>query len=451
MLPRLDHRVSDPKVHGLTLAAAYEALLDWPRNFYHLLDVVRTRQRKDKVDNLTAFGSLYSRQLSHDWQLAPFMFVQDAFDQYMMNDPSLCASLLKSKRSRGLTGLADRLPYMSLEAAAKLLGIGAARLGELMQQGVLRRYNNSSSIVVMVKRSEVETLRESWRELLMPMEVSIRLGIYYDPIIALAENGLLEGRKGIGPGNGQNWGFTASSVDALVEKVAARVEVRDGKQAGSAVDLVQAVQRTSAYGMNTAQMLKAIIDGELAVFIISTDWRLGDLLFEERVLDRFIEVLLVRLRWVTREEFARRMGVKRSMITKWVANGLLVRTTQTAQSRFFDGDHVDQFVADHVFSEEAAVLLAIPECTVRYWATHGRLHPVSGPGVDDCHRFLFSRADLYLLRPENRLNTEAAASLYGVTFKVLTAWIKQGKVKPVSGPDIDGTGKYLFLRDTIKG
>jgi len=378
------------------------------------------------------------------------MFVQDAFDQYMMNDPSLCASLLKSKRSCGLTGLADRLPYMRLEAAAKLLGIGAARLGELMQQGVLRRYNNFSSIVVMVKRSEVETLRENWRELLMPMEVSIRLGIYYDPIIALAENGLLEGRKGIGPGNGQNWGFTASSVDSLVEKVGARVEVRDGKQTANAVDLVQAVQCTSAYGMNTAQMLKAIIDGELGTFVTSTDWRLGDLLFEERVLDRFVEMLLARLGWVTREDFAHRMGVKRSMITKWVANGLLVRTAATAQTRFFDGDYVHRFVADHVFSEEAAVLLAIPECTVRCWATHGRLHPVSRPGVDDCHRFLFNRADLYLLRPENRLNTEAVARLYGVTFKVLTAWIKQGKVKPVSGPGIDGTGKYLFLRDALE-
>lgn len=445
----VEHHVSEPKLNARVLAAAYHALTGWPTNFHRLLDAVRVVNESSDTDSLRAFKSLYSRQLSRDWKIAPFAFVQTAFDEYMINDPSLCASFLQLKRVRGRNELYERGPYLTLDAASEHLGIGAKRLGELMHKGVLRQYNNPKSSFIMVSRSEVEALRNRWNELLSLMEVRIRLGICYDAIIALIQEGLLDGGKERGPSNSQKWEVTASSVEKLIGRVSTRVEIRPQDRIGNAIDLVQAVQRTSTYGMTIALILKAVVDGELNAFVFDPDWRLGNLMVEEREMERFVEALLSRLGWVTREEFACRMGVKRSMITKWVVNGLVVRTDETAEVRFFDADYVARFVAEHVFSEAAAAILGIAVHTVTQWAVKGRLHPVSGPGIDDCHRFLFRRSECWELRPENRLSSREAAALYGINVKAFMQWIEQGKVTPISGPGIDRTETYVFLKSSM--
>ena len=80
------------------------------------------------------------------------------------------------------------------------------------------------------------------------------------------------------------------------------------------------------------------------------------------------------------------------------------------------------------------------------WARNGRLRPVSGPGIDGGHRYLFRREDVDRLRPENRLTAPELAQAIGLSRAQLFQWIQQGKVTPVSGPGIDGMAHYLFLR-----
>ena len=81
----------------------------------------------------------------------------------------------------------------------------------------------------------------------------------------------------------------------------------------------------------------------------------------------------------------------------------------------------------------------------------GRLQPLAGPEIDGGHRYLFRRSDLEALRPAQRLSAPQKAKQLGISRSQLVQWIKQGKVKPISGPGIDGCGRYLFVGEAIIG
>jgi hypothetical protein len=68
------------------------------------------------------------------------------------------------------------------------------------------------------------------------------------------------------------------------------------------------------------------------------------------------------------------------------------------------------------------------------------------PAVDDCHRSLFRREDVEGLRREHRRTAPQMAKLLGISRSQIAARIRQGKLKPVSGPGISGCGHYLFIR-----
>jgi len=113
-------------------------------------------------------------------------------------------------------------------------------------------------------------------------------------------------------------------------------------------------------------------------------------------------------------------------------------------------DEVERFVADHVFTEEAASILEVGILTVQKWARMGRLHPVAGADEDGCHRYLFRRAEVDRLRPEKRLTAPQVAERLGISRSTVREWINAGKLKPVSGPDIDGAKHYLFFAEDLE-
>jgi len=97
-----------------------------------------------------------------------------------------------------------------------------------------------------------------------------------------------------------------------------------------------------------------------------------------------------------------------------------------------------------VFGEDAAETLDSGLNGVQKWCRRGRLKPVSGPRLDGYRRYLFRRADVERLRPENRLTAPEMAERLGISSSQMLQWIREGKVKPVSGPGIDGSKHYLF-------
>jgi DNA-binding transcriptional regulator YiaG len=124
---------------------------------------------------------------------------------------------------------------------------------------------------------------------------------------------------------------------------------------------------------------------------------------------------------------------------------------QKRNSMYFSRAEVKRFEHEFVSTEEAAGILQINELTVQSWTRKGRLHPVSGPGVDDRAAYLFHREEVERLRLENRCTAPEMSARLGISRSQLRIWIEQGKVKPISGPGIDQCGRYLFALDEMRG
>ena len=150
--------------------------------------------------------------------------------------------------------------------------------------------------------------------------------------------------------------------------------------------------------------------------------------------------------WVKYEQVAQRMGVDISSVLLWAGSGLLSPVGSSAH--YFEPDVVDEFVAGHILSREAAEILNIRKPLLRKWIRQRRLACVSGPSIDGGKRYLFQRQEVERLRPENVLTTRQMAKQLGVSRQHVTTLVKQGKLKPISGPGIDDFGHYLFTKQS---
>ena len=71
----------------LLYASAFKALLNWPHGFFDYLDAYKQQVGKPNSGSVQKdFGYLYSACLQRVWQHPAFDFVQDAFNQYLVDN-----------------------------------------------------------------------------------------------------------------------------------------------------------------------------------------------------------------------------------------------------------------------------------------------------------------------------------------------------------------------------
>lgn len=172
---------------------------------------------------------------------------------------------------------------------------------------------------------------------------------------------------------------------------------------------------------------------------------LRNLLFDGEDVRSLRENLQAKNGWISRKEAADQLGVKDPVLKKWVDSTLLKPVHELKNIQYFDRRDIDVFYETYIFCDEAAKIIGIGELVVQKWARNGRLHPVSGPGIDNCHRYLFLRSEVNQLTPEKRRTAAQLAHDLGISRSQIIQWVKAGKIKPVSGPGIDGSSHYLFI------
>lgn len=424
-------------------ATAFKGLLHWPQGFYDFLDAYKRRDGRQPAGQIAQdLGILYNVWLERYWQ--PLDFVQAAFDQYLLDNYTLTPSLIRLRRTSP-TFLAQ-LPYLTEADAARLLGTNGAMIKRLVRSGFLVSQVEADALPQrfnLVRRIEVEELQQKWQGAIPSQEAAQVLGASEDVALGLVKAGLLEAVRGPGADGSYAWKLSYRSITNFIN----RLQQGAGRQPDQPVDLVSAAQMLSTYGFNLAAVVERVLAGELRSYWPGRE--LNGLVIARRDLETLIESIRASRPLLTRQQVAGLLKVKIPTVSAWVKTGLLAPVEQRGQAMYFDREAFQSFLDDHIFVEEAADILGVGKLVVQEWARNGRLRPVSGPGVDDLHRYLFRREDVERLRPENRLTGPQLAKLLGLSRSQLWQWIRQGKVRPVSGPGIDGSRHYLFERPRV--
>lgn len=454
-------------------ATALRALENWPHGFYKFLDRLsdpgdtqtsftqtaysHSVDEKNSSPSITgdhlqkAFRNIYVCWLERSWRHGDYQFVQDAFDDYLRQRYLISPSLLRLRRVRDNPSFKSLLPYITEAEAGRILDCGPQTIKLLVEKEVLISYervypDQPQPQFNLVRREEVVALRRRWHSALPLSAAAIKLGASTGTVLSLVDAGLLKAVRGPTVDGSQEWRLDEKSITNLQSRLK---KCLSPSPLAEAVTLTKTVQTLSAHGYNTTMVVQAILEGRLRAY--GQNGGLHELEFDPNDVEDLRAMLYQARSLLSRGQVAKMLGVKPRIVQSWVDRGLLERTGEgdLSNSPKFTQQQIERFRADYVFTDEAAQMLGIGELAVQKWARHGRLHPVCGGDGSELHRYLFCRDEVEKFRPENRLSAPELAKIMGLSRNHIIIWIKEDKVRPVSGPGVDGMKHYLFLRSQL--
>jgi excisionase family DNA binding protein len=376
---------------------AFKGLVDWPRGFYSFLDAQLAEPCAERrVKSVFGeIGSLYVNWLQHNWQHEAFDFVQKAFDDYLAERFEISRSILGSDRFRHNSSVKRGTNYVSESYASRLLEALPSTVQGLVASGDLAPYYTcGDKAFAFFKEADVLTLRGSWLSLVRLDQVAKTVGVSEEGILDMVINGIVSVQPS--PGGGETpWKFGQVSAIEFVEKVKNHTEIYTASF--TPFSLAGAAQILAVVGLDAASVILRVAEGRLGAYReASKPFACQNLLFSPTDLYHYIEVVKAENGWIEREQARKMLDISNTTLAIWISSGLLAPAATHANVQYFDRSEVERFVVDYITSDEAAKLLGIKRQTVRKWVHQGRLEAVSGPEIDDCHTYRFERE--YLLR-----------------------------------------------------
>jgi DNA-binding transcriptional MerR regulator len=417
-------------------ATAMKGLANWPDGFVTWLKAYRERGPIPRQGRLgTDLGIVYQTWIERAWQHPDFQFLQEVFDQYLVENYSAARSILKARRYRQNPDFAAQLPYVSMSEAARMLRVSPRTVGWLISTGRLRtepKDDASSSSITFVQRSDVLALHERWQRSFSLDEAAQLLDLSPVVTVDLVKVGLLSAERGPSVGDTFQWRFTPQALESCVSRIAEHV--RSSPQAVSAgANLVQAAQILASVGLNVSRILKRVADGQLSGYrATADDLRLGSICFAHNDLSHCIETIKAEHNWIARDDVLKHLGVKHTTLARWVAAGLITPVAIHANAHYFNREDVMTFWQRYIKSDVAATIVGVGRIAIQEWVREGRFGDacVSGVHLDGYHAYLFDRERLMAWR-WSRLTVGETQRLLGVSKATVHRYVMEGKLKPL--------------------
>jgi hypothetical protein len=186
-----------PGMAHLLLTTAFQAVVNWPHNFYTFLDAYQDRNGRSDTHTFSQdFGTLYHLCLAKRWSSSHFRFVQEAFDDYLVESYPLTTSLFSYHRYWSTPQFANRLPCMPADEVAKRLQTTSRVLDRLLARGFLVNYQGAIARKSFYQpgficRPEVLALEERWSSGIPQEDVARLLGVSVSILADLIDAGML--------------------------------------------------------------------------------------------------------------------------------------------------------------------------------------------------------------------------------------------------------------------
>ncbi|MEM9954184.1 MAG: helix-turn-helix domain-containing protein [Chloroflexota bacterium] len=422
---------------------------NWPHNFLNLVSSVR-RYYKPFGDYESPFKDLgyLHRLISRNWLQDAFEPIQQAFEIFFHKEytRSFYANRSAWFKTRKLD---TSVQYMSVSKAAESLSVTSSTLKGLGKIGRLKVVPAmDADKIALCLITEISQLRTQWRNSHSMVATAERLGIYKDVVRDMVDLGILEVVRGPTVDDSQKWMITQESADHFLGQVVSAIKYTE--QPYEVVSIHTATKMLSIVGLNMADLLRLVMIGSVKTYLPeSVDLQIHNLLFRVKDIKARIHNTLQSNGWVDRRYIANKMGVKMTVVSKWIAVGLIGVDQTYASKMYFSQSKIDEFVAKHMFTREAARQLNLNELTIQKWVRKGRLHPVSGPDIDGRMRYLFKRNEIEYWRDTTFYSAPEMAKILGISHSQFLQHVKKGMYTPISGPTVDDFKQYLFDKDFL--
>jgi excisionase family DNA binding protein len=437
--------VPNKYLHRLNVTAV-KALLDFPNEMYKFWDAYREPNHRTNI--ALGLGYLYWGWIDKHWIAPEYNFLQNAYNEYLVTRETLLyPTLAKSQRILNNPELKSRFQYITVATAAEELHIHYLTVVRLVRIGKIR------SMKVNKGNCDVLVLQEDVKSILLKLANSVNfrttkklLGASRPVVLSLFRNGLLESVRGNTENDTSRWSITIESISDLQNSLKSACNKGILNNFKDMKNLSEITQQLAGWGVDGAMVLIRVIDGKTKAYLEDgKSVLLTSLYFPANTSNLIKDEIVGSNQWTSLIEFSKSLNVNSNTVNRWINNGLIKPVELIKKSAYFSTKSVDEFKRRYITSIETANILGVGVLTVQKWARFGRLKPVSGAKIDGCHDYRFDRLDIESMGCKKRLTAPQMAKLLGISRSQMCAWIHQGKITPISGPGIDGTGQYMFV------
>ena len=375
-------------------SVAAEILCAWPAGFHHLLGRLRQRADTQSAGRMRgAFGGLYAA-IYRGLKSQAFDFLRHAFEDFIATDWSGAIG----RRNRNLDqAVLKRMTWIPPRAARRLYGVSASELGALIRSGAvasLTRRSASGREFRMVRRDDIERSRRNRADYVTLEAAARQLGLKRQRLSRLLPVLCPEACKDAV--QGVPWNIPRSWLEGWVGRLSRYPSI-------SPVDaqvFVTLGERLRFGGPNDEEIGRILLAlqreaiGDVGVvggvrLLPSVVLRRVDL---GRILDRGAEE--ADRAWLKVQDVADILAVKQEVAYHWVRKGLLpshealehgrrVRRVSVAELQGFQQRYVlGRDIARGRQTSPRNVMKRLHAAGVK---------AVSGPGVDDGRQVIFER------------------------------------------------------------
>jgi hypothetical protein len=409
-IPRPDLDIQDQRLlttfeRGCLYGTAYRALRNWPQGFFTFLDAYRQRPAVREHTGLRSeFGTLYYSWLMRLWKYPDFEFIQTAFNDYLVaHIPSFRIAF--SQRIEDYPELWERLGYLDLAHAANFLGISPARLLGSIQKLHFTPYRAPDN-TVWFSRQELAELKRQWKNHVTPPEAARLLGVNVEVIRALVVESLLRPVSTDTATKFQRNYIYRSSVRGLIQKLKKHTTILIGMQQ-EGVSLAEICLQSTSLGIGFSQIIKHICKGSLPAYHSSESlYPLNGLWFEAEAVADLSSQVKEEHEWMNLQETETCLGIGRKALRHLLKVGKLKPVSAFGSKKLFSRKDVLALQDQYTSTQQASTLLNIPTHFIVQLARHGVLTPLSGPGIDGHHQYIFDRIQLREWHEQNVLYRE---------------------------------------------
>jgi len=429
LFPLRSQYSATPIQYGCLYTTAWHVVNDWPHGFYTFLDDYLRRPGGGKGTMERSLGSFYEIWLEREWRHPDLEPVQTAFNDYFVTHFPPSHKMLRLARIKRYPKLRERMQWIDVRNASRLLGISSPTIARMVRDGYVRAYfldETTHTRRYFVYREDLEsglqrralpvTLNQIATEFLTTGKV---VQEWIDTgLMSKTGSRLIRGVK--------HASLTRHDVDRFLEQLTAHVCLQTQRPC-HAVTLKMVCMSNNNIGVTSAYVLQRIMDGKLQAFHTDPDLRpFSDLWFEPEDAATLTECIKAENNWLTLREIPPLLHVELKTVRLWVQNGLLIPVAHFSRSVYFDRAAVTAFQRRLMRSVEVAALLETSDTALSSWVRAGYLPVLRGLEGGQGKGYLFDRDVVEQWRTQYITAGEAERILGRTSYGVFRQRVRRG-------------------------
>jgi len=315
-------RQNNPDLHKI-LQRGYEISLDWPKNFYKLLDQIRVQRRSSEgsYGYKKSFGRFYN-DVSRIQDQSVRQIVQDSFRRYILQNGDIGVT----RRTSRIIRFDDRLKatYYTLKETSNFLKMHSSKVVKLINAGLLVQLENHTGKGQprLILASSVHACAEISERFINKEEALSVFAINTNIMKQLVKRGMIR-QYGSEISKANEWLVDSGEIADLLESIKNKCSTPGRRQ--GLVNLYSAVSFLCRFKKGVTEAVSAILNGHIPVSGIDpTEKGFRQFLVEpQNIKEYFVSYIQAKRAYVTKEQFSKLTGVNIRSVVPLMRLGIL--------------------------------------------------------------------------------------------------------------------------------